>query len=208
VRRLNPELDQIGYVWYSNEASIREELYCLKRIGSCEDFSNVLAAIDSTFARGGTNIADAMWDGIRVLTTGAESSGGTFPPKQPGKLHYGRPSAAHIMVLMTDGQANVYPDLPPGYDPEDCYSDDLWPAQPGETTDQARARECVVWFAERARDQGIVIYTIGLGAQADSELLYHVADLTGGWYYFAPSAEELNAIFENLYERIFLRLTD
>jgi hypothetical protein len=204
VRRLNPKLDQIGYVWYSDEASIREELYCLKRFGSCENFDNVLAAIESTFARGGTNIADAIWDGIRVLTTGPESPGGTFPPKQVGMQHYGRPSAAHIMVLMTDGQANEYPTLPSG----NCYSDDLWPDQPGETRNQRRARECVVWFTERARDQGIVIYTIGLGAQADSGLLAHVADVTGGWYYFAPTAEELNAIFENLYERIFLRLVD
>jgi hypothetical protein len=138
------------------------------------------------------------------LTTGPESRDGTFPPKQIGKLHYGRPNTAHIMVLMTDGQANVYPDLPSG----DCYSDDLWPDQPDEPIDQRRARECVVWFTQRARDQGIVIYTIGLGSQADSELLAHVADLTGGWYYFAPTADELDAILEHLYGRIFLRLTD
>jgi hypothetical protein len=103
---------------------------------------------------------------------------------------------------MTDGQANIYPDLPRGNDPEDCYSDDLWPDQPDETTDQRRARECVAWFAERARDQGIVIYTIGLGSQVDGELLAHAADLTGGRYYFAPSAEQLDAIFENLMQRV------
>ena len=79
---------------------------------------------------------------------------------------------------------------------------------PGESTNQRRARECVIWFALKARDQGIVVYTIGLGAQADNELLAHAADLTGGWYYFAPGASELDEIFDSLYERIFLRLTD
>jgi hypothetical protein len=208
VRRLNPQLDQIGYVWYSSSASIREELYCLKRYGGCDDFENVADTIETTYAQGGTNIADAMWDGMRVLTTGREPNptGTGFPPKSPGMLHYGRPSAAHIMVLMTDGQANRYPGLPSGYG--NCYSDNLWPDVPGETTSQRRARECVAWFALQARDQGVVVYTIGLGAQADNELLAHVADITGGWYYFAPDASELDSIFENLYERIFLRLTD
>jgi hypothetical protein len=208
VRRLNPELDQIAYVTYSSNASIIEELYCLKRIGSCADFENVASSIEATYASGSTNIADAMWNGIMVLMTGREpaNDGTGFPSKSPGRQHYGRPSAAHIMVVMTDGQANQYPSLPSGYG--NCYSDELWPDVPGESTNQRRARECVAWFALQARDSGIVVYTIGLGAQADNELLAHVADLTGGWYYFAPSAEELDAIFENLYERIFLRLTD
>jgi Flp pilus assembly protein TadG len=210
VRRLNTKLDQIGYVWYSNSASIRQELYCIKRYGSCDDFENVVDSIESTFARGSTNIADAMWDGIRVLSTGTEPSldpsGQGLPPKAPGTPHYGRPNAAHIMVLMTDGQANQYPALPSGYG--NCYSDNLWPDEVGESTDQRRARECVAWFANQARDRGVVLYTIGLGAQADNELLAHAADITGGWYYFAPTADELDEIFENLYERIFLRLTD
>jgi hypothetical protein len=208
VRRLNPDLDQIAYVEYSTSGSIKEELYCVKRLGSCEDFENVVAGIEDTYASGSTNIADALWDGIRVLTTGEEPSndGSGFPSKQPGRQHYGRPSAAHILVLMTDGQANKNPSLPWGYG--NCYSDDLWPDQAGESNAQRKARECVVWFAQHARDQGIVVYTIGLGANADNELLAHVANITGGWYYFAPSADELDSIFDNLYERIFLRLTD
>lgn len=210
VLRLDPELDQIGYVWYSDEAAIKEELFCLKRYGGCDDFQNVADVIETTFAKGSTNIADALWDGMRVLTTGAEPNfdpgGRGFPPKEPGRMHYGRPRAAHIVVLMTDGQANRNPSLPSGYG--NCYSDNLWPDQPDELPRQRRARECVVWFALQARDQGIVVYTIGLGANADNELLAYVADLTGGAYYFAPSGEDLDAIFEALYEQIFLRLID
>jgi Flp pilus assembly protein TadG len=208
VRRLNPQLDQIAYVWYSSSSSIREELYCKKRYGSCADFENVADVIESTNAGGNTNIADALWDGLRVLMTGAEpaNDGVGFPSKEPGRQHYGRPSAAHILILMTDGQANQYPSLPGGYG--NCYSEDLWPDVPGESTSQRRARECVAWFGLQARDLGVVVYTIGLGAQADHELLAHVAELTGGWYYYAPSGETLDQIFDDLYERIFLRLTD
>ncbi len=208
VRKMNPELDQVAYVTYSTESQIDEELYCKKRIGSCTDFENVAASIEATLANGNTNIAEALWDGIRVLSMGLEppNDGRGFPSREPGTRHYGRSSAAHILVLMTDGQANERPTLPPGYG--NCYSDDLWPPTPGETPDQHRARECVVWFAHKARDRGIVIYTIGLGGQADTDLLEHVAELTGGWYYYAPSAAELDEIFESLYERIFLRLTD
>ena len=200
VRRLNPNVDQIGYVWYSNSADIVQELYCKKQFGSCDDFENVVSRIESTSAGGGTNIADAMWDGLRVLTTGEEVHSPTLPAKNVGLEHYGRSSAAHIMVLMTDGQANAYPTWSGG----NCYSDDLWPDTGITSVD--RARECVIWFARQARDRGVVVYTIGLGTRADHDLLREVAELTGGWYYFAPTGNDLDDVFESLYERIFLRL--
>ena len=207
VRRLNPELDQIAYVTYSSQAQIIEELYCKKHYGSCADFENVVESIDATYASGSTNIAQALWYGLLTLISGEEppSTGKGLPPG-PGSEHYGRPAAAHILILMTDGQANIYPDLPSGYG--NCYSDDLWPDQPGESDAQRRSRECVAWFGQQARNQGVVVYTIGLGAQADNELLRHVAELTGGWYYLAPSADDLDEIFDSLYERIFLRLVN
>ncbi len=216
VRKLNPKLDQIGYVWYSTDvfgtrdAKIIEELYCLKQdTPECDGltvFTNVVASIESTQAGGGTNIAEGLWDGIRVHIPGSEpaDTGSGMPYRDPGLMHYGRPNAAHIIVLMTDGQANAYPTLPSGHGT--CYADNVWPDIGITSID--RARECVIWFAKQALDSNIVIYTIGLGGQADNELLAYVADLTGGWYYFAPSADELDSIFDSLYERIFLRLTD
>ena len=218
IQLLNPKLDQIGYVWYSTQSEIVEELYCLKREGGCEDFENVLVAVESTQAEGWTNIADALWDGLWVLSTETERNptvrGVGLPPKSPGTEHFGRNSASHILILMTDGQANYYPgigrdrvpNLPPGYG--NCYSDDLYEDQPGETLDQRRARECVAWFAREARDRGVIVHTIGLGAQADSDLLLHVADVTGGTYQYAPTADQLEEVFRKLLERIYLRLTD
>jgi uncharacterized repeat protein (TIGR01451 family) len=197
VRQLNPVLDQIAYVWYSSVASIREELYCQEHYGICEDFENVVAAIGSTYASGSTNIAGALWYGLLTLLPGdePEPTGTGLPPgPDTGPTHYGRAPTYGTLILITDGQANTYPALPSGYG--NCYSDDLWPDQPGESDSQRRARECVVWFALRARDIGVAIQTIGLGVQADHELLAYVAELTGGWYYYAPEAGDLYAVLE------------
>jgi hypothetical protein len=59
-----------------------------------------------------------------------------------------------------------------------------------------------------ARNNGIVIYTITLGESADIELLQYVAELTGGVHRHAPRVEQLGPIFDELYQRIFLRLVE
>ncbi|RLC83893.1 MAG: hypothetical protein DRJ03_15755, partial [Chloroflexi bacterium] len=133
-----------------------------------------------TRAGGSTNIAGGMLGGIDVLST----QGG----------HYGRPGAAHVMVLMTDGEANVTPN---------SYCDDdpnLWP------NDSVNAKDCVMYYAHDARDNAIVVYTISLGWGADRELMEAVADTTGGFHRWAPTSDKLDAIFEELFKRIFLRL--
>jgi hypothetical protein len=101
------------------------------------------------------------------------------------------------MVLMTDGQANRYPNY-------ECWQEDLWPDTGDSSVD--RAADCVMYYARVARDNAIVVYTIGLGESADRELMAKVADLTGGFHRGADNREELDAIFDELYERIFLRL--
>jgi len=196
VSRLNPRFDQVGYVRYSNTAEIPysdpsivpvvpAELQCMRRLGAdnctAQVITNtVLYALDRTCASGSTNIAHAIQLGIGVLST------------SPTPPHYGRPGAAHIMVLMTDGEANAQPN---SY----CDDQDLWPEGDG-------AKDCVMYYAQQARDNAIVIYTIGLGESADRELMGAVAELTGGFYRGADNREELDKIFDELFERIFLRL--
>jgi uncharacterized repeat protein (TIGR01451 family) len=200
VRQMNPVLDQIAYVWYSSHPSIREELYCQEHYGSCKDLEYIVEVIESTYASGSTNIGGALWYGLLTLLPGQEPDpdpdGEGLPPGPPhtGPMHYGRPQTYGTLILLTDGIANVYPNVPSEYDV--CYSDDLWPDQPDESDSQKRARECAVWFALRARDMGIAIHTIGLGVQADHELLAYVAQLTGGRYYFVPDVGDLYAVLE------------
>jgi len=49
---------------------------------------------------------------------------------------------------------------------------------------------------QTAKDMGVVIYTIGLGDGVRSELLERIATETGGKYYFASEADELEEIFK------------
>jgi len=187
VTQLNPRFDQVGYVSYSTSASIREELQCLRRLGpdDCNPqviTDTVLYELDRTYASGNTNIAHGMDLGIDVLST----SGG----------HYGRPGAAHVMIVMTDGEANTYSNCD-----SRCDDEDFWP-------DGDAAKDCVVWYGREARNNAIVVYTITLGWSADRELMEYVAELTGGYHRWAPTSDKLDDIFAELYERIFLRLID
>jgi len=187
VAKLDPRFDQVGYVRYSSSAEIASELECLRRRGvdDCtpEVITNtVLYELDRTRAGGSTNIADGIRRGIQVLSTGSG--------------HYGRPGAAHVMVLMTDGEANTHTNCD-----SRCDDEDLWPAGDAD-------KDCVVWYAQQARNNAIVIYTISLGWSADRELMEYVAELTGGYHRWAPTSDELDKIFDELYERIFLRLID
>jgi Mg-chelatase subunit ChlD len=100
------------------------------------------------------------------------------------------------MIVMTDGRANRTPN---------SYCDDdparQWPGG-------SAAQDCVIYYAHEARENSIVVYTITLGGSADFELMAEVAELTGGVHRNADRPEKLNEIFEELYERIFLRLVD
>src|SRR5437867_1038911 len=49
--------------------------------------------------------------------------------------------------------------------------------------------------ARRARDNGIVIYTIGLGSTIDEPMLRYIASVTGGTFYFASNASAIRWIY-------------
>ena len=52
-----------------------------------------------------------------------------------------------------------------------------------------------VTAANDAKSKGIVIYTIGLGSDADNATLSNIANITGGKYFFAPTGADLNKIY-------------
>lgn len=55
---------------------------------------------------------------------------------------------------------------------------------------------------------GIPIYTIGLGVNADGYTLQKVADVTNGTYHYSPTPAELNQIFSDIVEEIRSHLAD
>jgi hypothetical protein len=193
IERFDPRYDQVGYVTYSSSANIISELECVRRLGADNCTTDVIAAnvtsrVRASNAGGGTNIPQGLRLGIDVLSS---RSG-----------HYGRPGAAHILVFMTDGETNVLS----GIDSV-CYGQDYWP-QNGLGTTIDRSKDCAVYYARQARNNGIVIYSITLGDGADIELMQYIAELTGGVHRHAPRPEQLDPIFDELYNRIFLRLVE
>ena len=192
IRKLDFNFDQIGLVRYDTKADPAIELLCIKSMGGgCtknvvdNTMLDALLNRNQIAASGSTNIADGLEEAIKMLDSA--------PP------HNGRPGAAHIIILMTDGQPNVYSSLDNAN--KYCYTEDLWPGD-------SAAHDCSMYFAQKARNLGIIIYGITLGDGADRELLQSIAELTGGIHLHAESPDRLDAIFDELYSRIFLRLVE
>ena len=86
--------------------------------------------------------------------------------------------ALKIEILLTDGRANK----PNGVG----YGEDA--------RDVAYAKE----KAAEAALMGIKIFTIGLGSNINGRMLYSIADTTDGEYYYAPTADDLEEIFDDI----------
>jgi Mg-chelatase subunit ChlD len=78
----------------------------------------------------------------------------------------GRLGAFKLIVLMTDGEANA------------PYSS---------TT---ACKDYVIQQANLAQQEGIVILTIGMGADSDQSLMQQVASITGGVYFYVPGGSD------------------
>ncbi|MBN1584560.1 MAG: VWA domain-containing protein, partial [Anaerolineae bacterium] len=224
VKRMRAPFEQVGFVAYSTkvEQSDERELNCIETPGRngtkpsgqgiwdpetgpdnywiwCYDerqgpdgysepisrrdpnvtHGSIIGGIEEMTANGYTNIADGMLKGLNIL---GSTTG-----------HYGRPSAVKVMILLTDGVANRYP--------KECPGDDLWP-------DGGTAEDCVIYFAREAETQGVMVFTISLGNGADKPLMAAVADEANGAWFHAAKGAELDAIFQEIANRIFLRLVE
>lgn len=56
-------------------------------------------------------------------------------------------------------------------------------------------------YTKQAANEGIVIYTIGLGSSVSKSVLTDMAEGTGGCYYHVDEAEELYSIFETIADK-------
>ena len=84
-----------------------------------------------------------------------------------------RPYAAKTMVLMSDGAAN----------------------EPGGT--ETAGRQAALQKAAEAASHDIIIHTVTYG-EADPDTMRAIAEATGGNNYYAPDAQALQDIFEDI----------
>lgn len=85
--------------------------------------------------------------------------------------------------------------LSDGIDNQDSWAGPMFSAGSSHTLDEA---------VERAGESGVTLYTIGLGQHGDlnEEALEQIAEQTGGRYFYAPSADELAALYGSLAQQL------
>jgi Flp pilus assembly protein TadG len=101
----------------------------------------------------------------------------------------GRPNDDNldIIVLLSDGEANRYRTISRGRT--------TWHTCTGGCS---QANNFVLTEAQEAADDGIRIFTIGLGEDADDDLMQEVADIGGGEYVYAPTGDDLGDAFRTV----------
>jgi Mg-chelatase subunit ChlD len=96
--------------------------------------------------------------------------------------HNGRPGSAWVEILLTDGQ-------------------------PNKPIDVSHGLQYALNASLNASSYGIIIYTIGLGSDANATLLQQIASNTNGKYYFAPDSTTLIQIYKQIAGEIFSGFT-
>jgi hypothetical protein len=206
IRRLDPQRDQVGVVAYNSDTNPDTrtvKLQCLRRAEnipvSCfagPDPISYTAAIDlieRVPSDGSTNIAQGMRDGLEVLGIDTDAAGVFNNDCLDSSVtsHCGRnDTATQVMIVMSDGIPNTDPG---GL----CDDVDLY--QPNtDNPDVDQAKDCVIYYANIATANGVIIHTIGLGNGIDADLLTTAANIGSGQFFAAATPDDLNAIFDLL----------
>lgn len=169
-----PEGFRVGVVQFASQATLVQPV--------TDDLRAVRRAIDDLEANGGTAIGDGLQVALASLPPDTFASP-SEPLSDVGTARYDAvttpPVPPAVVLLLTDGQNTE------GQDPR--------------------------LAAGTARDQGVPVFTVGIGGRAapfgrganrsngvDEVLLQEIAIQTGGQYYFAPGAGDLNRIYGDL----------
>jgi hypothetical protein len=183
---LDPELDQIGLAYYSDDGYMTNYYPAGADSATASELSLNYYAITNTLwtqftANGWTNIGDGIYRGCEILSTN-EAQG-----------HHGRTNAVHVLILLSDGIPNR--PCQNGYSQAQCEAQGSWARQ--------HINNAVDWAVQN----GIIIFTISLGSAADQPLMADIAEATGGTHQYAESTDDLQAIFLEIAQHLFLRLT-
>ena len=183
---LDPDLDQIGLAYYSDDGTTTNFYPNSGDSSTASELSSNYSAITNTLwtqfsAAGWTNIGDGIYRGSEILSTN-EAQG-----------HHGRTNAVHVMILLSDG----IPNRPCNPATMNCNVDaaNTWSLQ--------HIDNAVDWAVQN----GIIIFTISLGTRADQALMTDIAETTGGIHQYAETTDDLQAVFQQIAQHIFLRLT-
>jgi len=183
---LDPDLDQIGLAYYSDDGTQNNFYPAGADSTTASELSSDYSTITNTLwtqftAAGWTNIGDGIYRGSEILSTN-EAEG-----------HHGRTNAVHVMILISDG----IPNRPCNPATMNCNVD------AANTWSLLHIDNAVDWAVQN----GIIIFTISLGSRADQTLMTDIAETTGGIHQYAETTDDLQAVFQEIAQHIFLRLT-
>ncbi len=182
-----PSTVEIGVVAFSEGGlSVQSPTY---------DRQQIIAAIRRLAPTRGTSLANGILVSLKALETADQKLQGDriYTNRTPGPTAEPTPvpagyTAPAVIVLLSDGENNVNP-------------------EPLEA-------------AQVARDRGVRVHTVGVGSpegatlkvdgfnirtQLDETALRQVAEATGGEYYNARSAEELQQVYDSVGTRLTVR---
>ncbi len=184
VAMMNESWDQAGMLGYNTTANVTYTGYLLA-VTDTANKTGLNASIDRLVARGSTAIGDAILNATNEITS-----------------MRGRNAASKVEVLLTDGNANIFPGG--GLNQEDWYSPQPCHYSPtlGVYDYCPKSFKYALDQADVARQKGIVIYTITLGNDANKTFMTQIATKTGGIMYFAPNSTYLQTIFETIAKRV------
>lgn len=136
------------------------------------------------FTPGNTNIGHGIHLGMRELLYGSNA----------------RESAAKVIFLLTDGNANIFPPDPPTEEEEENDPDWMnvqW------AFDWNSGREFALERAQKATQKNIRIYTVSVGADADQALMEEIAIMGHGEHFHAEGdVEEYSSQLEEIFEQL------
>jgi Flp pilus assembly protein TadG len=254
VLRLQPQFDQVGFVAFTtdvidnegvNKVS-RSKLQCLRwatlhdpngngvqgcydsSVGTPISYTHVLKAIERQWPVQSTDIAEGLKEGLVELgipghATDSNCTDNVADPAgtdDDGHACDRGGAARRVIILLTDGMPNM--------NPGSCAPTvgsgrpDLWDGLIGPNDDNF---ECAMYYAWVAAENNVTVYTIGLGAGANPDLLTAIAtgvdprggvlndgnDYTyfngrGGMYQNASTPDDLDQIFSNILSNIYVRI--
>ncbi len=96
----------------------------------------------------------------------------------------GRTNVKKIIILLTDGRANVIQ------------------GSPNRVSTTTAENKAITEAKASHENNGTIIFTIGVGNDINADFLKKIASVTGGRYYASPTSDELNSIYDKISEII------
>ncbi|MEX0782970.1 MAG: VWA domain-containing protein [Dehalococcoidia bacterium] len=180
-----PEDFQIGLISFSSASRVL--------VAPTPEREQVLAALETLESRGGTAMGEAILDALNVARPPEarnDGDGGAGDEDDSSDDDRDAEDSPVILVLISDG-----------------FNTD-GTADPIEAAESAREMDVPIFTIALGTENGIAEVTDNLGnirrvrVPPDKETLEEIANVTEARYFEAPSAEELDAVYEDLVSKI------